>query len=152
MEILDGAGESLNLDPRYESLPLDALRRSSRTKISLYLDEPSEIVDEESGYVTDWNGLAELIGFTCLEMKKFGRQKSPTQDLLNDWGSNPELKPTLGHLWKYLIELGRLDVLQDAKSNVSKYIYILCTILHTRYFGNFLTSHYRTIFPDLVAH
>lgn len=120
MEILNEAGESLNLDPRYESLPLDALRRSSRTKLSLYLDEPSEIIDEESGYVTDWNGLAELVGFTGLEMKMFGRQRSPTQELLNDWESKPELNPTIGNLWKYLIELGRLDVLEDARSNVIK--------------------------------
>ncbi|CAG2247957.1 MYD88 [Mytilus edulis] len=120
MEILDDTGESLNLDSRLTSIPLDALRRSSRSKIALYLDDQSDIIDEECGYVTDWNGLAELIGFTALEMRKFGRQKSPTQDLLVDWEITPALNPTLGNLWKYLIELGRLDVLQDCRSFVIK--------------------------------
>jgi hypothetical protein len=66
---------------------LDALRTTARTKISLYLDNTSDIIDEDTGYVTDWNGLAELIGFNNLELKKFGRQKSPTKDLLDDWES-----------------------------------------------------------------
>ena len=124
MEIVDDNGESLMLDSRYTNIPLDALRTTARTKISLYLDNTSDIIDEDTGYVTDWNGLAELIGFNNLELKKFGRQKSPTKDLLDDWESAPQClnySPTLGNLWKILIELGRIDVIQDCRNIVSKY-------------------------------
>lgn len=122
MEIVDDNGESLNLDDRYTSLPLEALRVSARTKIALYLDNTCDVIDEDIGCVTDWNGLAELIGFSNLEMRKFGRQKSPTKDLLEDWGCHDGLnyKPTLGNLWKLLIELGRIDVMQDCRSIVLK--------------------------------
>lgn len=123
MEIVDDNGESLMLDSRYINIPLDALRTTARTKISLYLDNTSDIIDEDTGYVTDWNGLAELIGFGNLELKKFGRQKSPTKDLLEDWASSPQClnySPILGNLWKILIELGRIDVIQDCRSIVIK--------------------------------
>ena len=123
MEIVDDNGESLMLDSRYTNIPLYALRTTARTKISLYLDNTSDIIDEDTGYVTDWNGLAELIGFNNLELKKFGRQKSPTKDLLDDWESAPQClnySPTLGNLWKILIELGRIDVIQDCRNIVIK--------------------------------
>ncbi|XP_022332088.1 myeloid differentiation primary response protein MyD88-like [Crassostrea virginica] len=116
MEILDTNGESISLDDKYKAIPLDALRVSARKKLSLYLNVQSEIVNDTNGLVSDYNGLAEMVGFGFLEIKEFERQKNPTDELLTEWTNRPDLAPTIGKLWEFLVELGRLDVLQDCKN------------------------------------
>lgn len=120
MEILDTNGESISLDDKYKAIPLDALRVSARKKLSLYLNVQSEIVNDTNGLVSDYNGLAEMVGFGFLEIKEFERQKNPTDELLTEWTNRPDLAPTIGKLWEFLVELGRLDVLQDCKNLISQ--------------------------------
>ena len=120
MEILDTNGESISLDDKYNAIPLDALRVSARKKLSLYLNVQAEIVNDTNGLVSDYNGLAEMVGFGFLEIKEFERQKNPTDELLTEWTNRPDLAPTIGKLWENLVELGRLDVLQDCKNLISQ--------------------------------
>lgn len=115
MEVVDDNGESLGIPQRYHKLPLTALRVSVRRVIALYLDDQSDIVDEDTGYVNDFNGLAEHVGFNYLEIKHFGRQKSPTSQLLEEWETRDELEPSIGKLWESLYILGRFDVMKDCQ-------------------------------------
>ncbi|XP_061180781.1 myeloid differentiation primary response protein MyD88-like [Saccostrea echinata] len=116
MEILDTNGESISLSDKYKEITLDALRVSARKKLSLYLNVQAEIVNDANGLVSDYNGLAEMVGFGFLEIKDFERQKNPTDELLTEWTNRPDLTPTIGKLWDYLVELGRFDVLGDCKN------------------------------------
>ncbi|XP_025080654.1 myeloid differentiation primary response protein MyD88-like isoform X2 [Pomacea canaliculata] len=87
---------------------------SSRKKMAMYLNLEAEPL--ESGYLPDYNGLAELIGFEYIEIQNFARDKNPTCAVLHEWGNRPLLQPTLGKLIKYLIQLERHDVLNDCKA------------------------------------
>ncbi|KAL3836671.1 hypothetical protein ACJMK2_022093 [Sinanodonta woodiana] len=108
-----------DLADKYKLVPLDALRVSARRKLGLYLNLEGSF-NEDVGLVTDYNGLAELVGFSYLEIKNFERQKNPTDELLEVWTTRPELNPTVGNLWKYLLELGRVDILSDCESLIYK--------------------------------
>lgn len=116
MEIVDSNGKSISLSDKYKDISLDALRVSARKKLSLYLNVQSEIVNDANGLVSDYNGLAEMVGFGFLEIKEFERQKNPTDELLTEWTNRSDLSPTIGRLWEFLVELGRLDVLEDCKN------------------------------------
>lgn len=122
MEVVDDNGDSLGLPCHFSKIPLTALRISVRKVTALYLDDPSEVVDEDSGLVNDYNGLAELIGFNYLEIKSFSRQKSPTKEVLEEWESREHLEPTIGKLWSYLTYLGRFDVMKDCRLAIGNYI------------------------------
>ena len=50
---------------------------------------------EKADYVKDYRGLAEVIGFTVEDTFHFQRQGIPTQDILYQWGTRPELSPTV---------------------------------------------------------
>lgn len=65
--------------------------------------------------MNDFNGLAEHVGFNYLEIKHFGRQKSPTSQLLEEWETRDELEPSIGKLWESLYILGRFDVMKDCQ-------------------------------------
>ncbi|XP_033731819.1 myeloid differentiation primary response protein MyD88-like [Pecten maximus] len=121
-EVIDGNGESLGLPDHFLNIPLIALRYSVRRVIALHLNTPSEVVDEETGYVNDYNGLAEFVGFSYLEIKHFGRQKSPTEELLEEWETrdNLQVSPTVGSLWEGLYILNRFDVMKDCQLAIVK--------------------------------
>nr|AKN04686.1 MyD88-2a [Mizuhopecten yessoensis] len=120
IEVVDGNGESLGLPEHFLRIPLTALRCSVRRVIALHLNAPSEIVDQETGYVNDYNGLAEFIGFTYLEIKHFSKQKSPTEELLEEWETTDDLQPSIGKLWEGLYILGRFDVMKDCQLAIVK--------------------------------
>ncbi|XP_033731820.1 myeloid differentiation primary response protein MyD88-like [Pecten maximus] len=119
---IDGNGESLGLPDHFLNIPLITLRYSVRRVIALHLNTPSEVVDEETGYVNDYNGLAEFVGFSYLEIEHFGRQKSPTKELLEKWETrdNLQVSPTVGSLWKGLYILNRFDVMKDCQLAIVK--------------------------------
>ncbi|XP_060083351.1 myeloid differentiation primary response protein MyD88-like [Ylistrum balloti] len=120
-EVVDGNGESLGLPDHFLNIPLTALRYSVRRVVALHLNNPSDVVDEETGYVNDYNGLAEFVGFTYLEIKHFGRQKSPTKELLEEWETRDDLAPsTIGKLWEGLYILNRFDIMKDCQLAIVK--------------------------------
>ena len=108
------------LESRFRSIPLQALRPSARRQIALQMDIPQDLIHDEIGMLTDWRGLAELVGFSYLEMQKLERSKSPTKELLSDWELNPDYHPTLGNLWAHMLFLKRQDVLMECKNLIGK--------------------------------
>ena len=103
------------LPEMYTFTPLRALRVASRRKLSGFLDLEGVLVvvnneGVESDVINDYSGLAELAGFTYMDIMNMKRQKSPTTELLDKWtGQNG----TVGNLWMYLFLLERFDVLAD---------------------------------------
>ena len=120
MEVVDENGECLALPKKFYNLPITALRISVRRVIALYLNDLSDVVDDETGHVNDYNGLAELVGFEYLEIKHFARQKSPTEELFERWEDMTHLEPCIGKLWEYLKEMGRFDIMKDCRLGVGK--------------------------------
>ncbi|XP_071103989.1 myeloid differentiation primary response protein MyD88-like [Haliotis cracherodii] len=108
--------DDVSIPSRYRNVSLDALRVSARKKLSLYLN--IERLLNEDGIVPDYNGLAEQIGFSFLEIQNFGRQRDPTTEVLNEWTRRPDLSPTVGQLFYYLKVMGREDVLTDCKRSI----------------------------------
>ncbi|XP_067685686.1 myeloid differentiation primary response protein MyD88-like [Haliotis asinina] len=100
----------------YMNVSLDALQASTRQKLSVYLN--IERLMNEDGIEPDYNGLAEQIGFSFLEIQNFGRQRDPTTELLNKWLRRPDLSPTVGQLFHYLRVMGREDVMADCKRSI----------------------------------
>nr|AHK60398.1 myeloid differentiation factor 88 [Haliotis diversicolor] len=108
--------DDVSIPSRYRNVSLDALRVSARKKLSLYLN--IERLPNEDGIVADYNGLAEQIGFSFLEIQNFGRQRDPTTEVLNEWTRRPDLSPTVGQLFCYLRVMGREDVMTDCKRSI----------------------------------
>ncbi|XP_046570294.1 LOW QUALITY PROTEIN: myeloid differentiation primary response protein MyD88-like [Haliotis rubra] len=108
--------DDVSIPSRYRNVSLDALRVSARKKLSLYLN--IERLLNEDGIVADYNGLAEQIGFSFLEMQNFARQRDPTTEVLNEWTRRPDLSPTVGQLFYYLRVMGREDVMTDCKRSI----------------------------------
>uniref|UniRef100_A0A8W8NVI4 Death domain-containing protein n=1 Tax=Magallana gigas TaxID=29159 RepID=A0A8W8NVI4_MAGGI len=85
------------------------------SKLGAYLDP------EKADYVKDYRGLAEVIGFTVEDTFHFQRQGKPTQDMLYQWGTRPELSPTVDNLIKHLQSIGRsYDVITECGHLIKK--------------------------------
>ncbi|XP_052683946.1 myeloid differentiation primary response protein MyD88-like [Crassostrea angulata] len=89
-----------------KNVPLHALNMSVRSKLGTYLDPEGFVTGD---YSNDYQGLAEVIGFTFQDITNFQRQSKPTQEMLYQWGTRPELSPTVDNLIKHLQTIGRSD-------------------------------------------
>ena len=105
------------------NVPILALGMSCRRQLALYMD--NDVIPTQDGRLPNYLGLAELIGFNFLEQLSFQRHSSPTVMLLQEWGSRTDLEPSLGHFFKMLLELNRLDVLKNCMDIVSKVVFML---------------------------
>lgn len=114
MEAENDTPDALVLSSKYSVIPLEALNASCRRHIALHMNLEGTL-NEDIDMVTDYRGLAELVGFNYLEIKNFERERSPTEQLLADWTLRADLSPTVGELWKHLRTLERIDVLTDSK-------------------------------------
>ncbi|XP_062580777.1 myeloid differentiation primary response protein MyD88-like [Saccostrea cucullata] len=88
------------------NIPLHALNMSVRNKLGSFLDPEGFVTGD---YSNDYQGLAEVIGFDFQDIKNFQRQRKPTQEVLYQWGTKPELSPTVDNLIKHLQTIGRAD-------------------------------------------
>jgi hypothetical protein len=113
--------EDCVLNSKYVQIPLEALNSSCRRHIALHLNLEGSL-NEDVNLMNDFRGLAEMVGFGYLEIRNFEREKSPTEQLLEDWTSRPEFSPTVGNLWSYLVSLARFDVLTDSKKFIGMYL------------------------------
>lgn len=111
--------EETYLDPKHHDVSILALRMSSRRHLGLYLNLQAA-QPLPCGLLPDFNGLAECIGFEYIEICNFGRDRDPTNCLLNEWGNKPEMGPTLGNLVKFLLQMERVDVLEDCKESIKR--------------------------------
>ncbi|KAH3704561.1 hypothetical protein DPMN_079618 [Dreissena polymorpha] len=108
----DEVPDNFCLPKQYDSVHLQYLGPTVRRKISLYLNLEGQF-NEHAEMINNFLGLAELVGFSYLEISNFERQKSPTEQLLQDWTTMSDLQPTVGRLWECLKKLERFDVLTD---------------------------------------
>lgn len=108
------------LEPRFRSISLQALRPSARRQIAMHMDKELTTINVDNGMLCDWRGLAEIVGFSNLEISKMERTGKPTEELLYEWETNSNSDSTLGHLWSCLQQLDRKDVLSDSKSYVER--------------------------------
>ena len=88
------------------NVPLHALNMSVRNKLGNFLDPEGFVTGD---YSNDFQGLAEVIGFDFQDIKNFHRHRKPTQEVLYQWGTRPELSPTVDNLIRHLQTIGRAD-------------------------------------------
>lgn len=109
------------LTENYLKIHLEALNASARRLLALHLNLEGSLL--ESAMINNYQGLAELVGFSFMEIKNFELQKSPTEEMLAEWTTRSDLEPTIGSLWDHLNTLERFDVLEAVYSVLSKYMY-----------------------------
>ncbi|XP_061095880.1 myeloid differentiation primary response protein MyD88 [Conger conger] len=95
--------DSSNID--YSSIPLIALNFGFRKELGLYLNPRNNVA-------ADWTTLAEMMGFSYLEIRNYETYDSPTARILEDWQSRCP-NATVGKLMSMLEEAERKDVLTD---------------------------------------
>lgn len=120
---MDSTEKDLILPPEYNLLPINALRMSSRRKIANYLNLEGMLMmcrgeKGEIDIVNNYGGLAELANFSYHEIMNIGRQRSPTEELLEQWGNRDHRDATIGNLWQYLYMMERFDVLKDCRRTI----------------------------------
>lgn len=112
------AGEQEVRKELFQDVPLQELRITDIINISTYLNSPGHL---DGDCMNDYTGLAEKIGFSNFEIKKFERQKNITSALFDEWITiRKDLEPTLWNLWKHLTDINRVDILYDMKSAFGK--------------------------------
>mgnify|MGYP003692238957 CR=1 FL=1 len=105
------------------NVPLHALNMSVRNKLGNFLDPEGFVTGD---YSNDFQGLAEVIGFDFQDIKNFHRHRKPTQEVLYQWGTRPELSPTVDNLIRHLQTIGRADdVITECAHLLSKLYFIL---------------------------
>jgi hypothetical protein len=115
-----GVVEDPGIPPQYAAVSLIALRPGARIKLSQHLDLPMDImVSEDVDLTPDYRGLAELVGFSNLEITNFPLRGRPTQALLDAWNLRP--MSTIGKLWEHLATLRRFDILIDCRDCICKF-------------------------------
>ena len=113
-------GGTLTLDSKFSDIPFECIGPSARRKIANVLDIPNDVIDNDIQRLTDWRGLAEIVGFTNLEIRNLERAKSPTIDLLSQWEGFGS--PTVADFWFKMLQLNRRDVLLECKGMIGKTI------------------------------
>ncbi|KAM9100612.1 myeloid differentiation primary response protein MyD88 [Sarcophilus harrisii] len=97
--------------PDIHDVPLVALNFRVRSRLSLYLNPPTQV----SAY---WPALAEELGFQYLEILNLQTQPDPTRRLLDTWQTRE--RATVGRLLELLHKLERLDVLEDLRPSIDE--------------------------------
>ncbi|KAJ8276980.1 hypothetical protein GJAV_G00070070 [Gymnothorax javanicus] len=99
-------------DMDYSSIPLIALNFSFRKELGLYLNPRNAVAG-------DWASLAEVMGFSYLEIRNYGQYDNPTARILEDWQSRCPTA-TVGTLLSMLEEAERKDVVTDLAPLIAK--------------------------------
>ncbi|KAJ8418786.1 hypothetical protein AAFF_G00002850 [Aldrovandia affinis] len=94
-----------NSEIDYWSIPLIALNVKVRKSLGLYLN-PSNTV------AADWANVAEIMGFSYLEIKNYEKHDNPTKKILEDWQAGCK-QANVGKLLSILEEAERTDVVTD---------------------------------------
>lgn len=99
-------------DMDYSSIPLIALNFSFRKELGLYLNPRNAVAG-------DWATLAEIMGFSYLEIRNYEKYDNPTARILEDWQSRCPTA-TVGKLLSMLEEAERKDVVTDLTPLIAK--------------------------------
>ncbi|XP_018607004.1 myeloid differentiation primary response protein MyD88 [Scleropages formosus] len=96
----------------FDRVPLVALNVTVRKNLALYLNPRNAVA-------ADWQSLAEMMGFSYLEIQNYERQENPTEKILEAWkGRCPDA--TVGKLLSMLRKVERHDVLLDLKITIEE--------------------------------
>nr|QNL15361.1 myeloid differentiation primary response protein 88 [Bostrychus sinensis] len=100
------------------SIPLIALNVTVRKKLGLYLNPKNTVA-------ADWRTVAELMGFSYLEITNYEHAKNPTDEILKNWQTKKS-EASVGKLLAILTEAERTDAVEDLRGlideDVRKYI------------------------------
>lgn len=89
------------------SIPLIALNMTVRKKLGLYLNPKNTVA-------ADWMAVAEVMGFSYLEIKNYEASKNPTLSVLEDWQARCS-GAAVGKLLSILTEVERKDIVEDLR-------------------------------------
>ncbi|XP_067434590.1 myeloid differentiation primary response protein MyD88 [Thunnus thynnus] len=89
------------------STPLIALNVSFRKKLGLYLNPRNTVA-------ADWMAVAEVMGFSYLEIKNYESSNNATMKVLEDWKARSS-DATVGKLLSILKEVERKDIVEDLR-------------------------------------
>ena len=91
-----------------------ALGPSSRHLLGWHLNPKRNGLSPTNLRLQDWRGLAEVFGFTQIDVDNFERKDNPTVEILSVWlRRNPHA--TIGTFLQALLEIERYDILQCDK-------------------------------------
>ncbi|XP_067107753.1 myeloid differentiation primary response protein MyD88 isoform X2 [Osmerus mordax] len=100
----------LSLD--LSNIPLIALNVNVRKKLGLFLNPRNTVA-------ADWMSIAEIMGFSYLEIKNYEDSQNPTRKILEDWQARcPDAK--VGKLLSILEEADRKDVVEDLRDLIEE--------------------------------
>ncbi|XP_005094456.1 myeloid differentiation primary response protein MyD88 [Aplysia californica] len=105
----------------YHEVPLHCLKVSTLRRLSLYLDEPINVMDMDADCMRDFTGLADLIGFDGLEVKRFENLEhgSRGKSVIQEWMERTtEPRPTVGKLVEFLVRMEREDALTELHGKI----------------------------------
>nr|ABQ32299.1 Myd88 [Branchiostoma belcheri] len=95
----------------YDSIPARYLGVQTRKKLALWLNPP-----RVGG--TNWEDLADEMGFEYIEIENFKLKNSPMYEVLHVWSL--QQNATIGHLIEMLKSIERFDVLEEIQSSLAK--------------------------------
>ena len=100
---------NITLSPEVASCSAKALNVASRR----LLQDLNIILQtfNSSGLSPDWEGLAQMLGFTYVEIQTFKNTTNPVNHVIDVWSIRKE--STIGALWENLIALEREDIVTD---------------------------------------
>ncbi|XP_062335033.1 myeloid differentiation primary response protein MyD88 [Osmerus eperlanus] len=94
------------------NIPLIALNVNVRKKLGLFLNPRNTVA-------ADWMSIAEIMGFSYLEIKNYEDSQNPTRKILEDWQARcPDAK--VGKLLSILEEADRKDVVEDLRDLIEE--------------------------------
>lgn len=94
-------------------IPIKALGSKSRLRLSTYLNT-KKILPSENFFPRDWRGLFDLARIPKPYFQAMEASANPMQELLFRWQEEGE-RATLGHLQQFLIDIDRVDCLDDCR-------------------------------------
>ncbi|KAF7669293.1 hypothetical protein LDENG_00203360 [Lucifuga dentata] len=110
-------------DPEVDlcKIPLIALNMSVRKSLGLYLNPRNAVA-------ADWMTVAEVMGFSYLEIKNYETCNNSTGKILEDWQARCG-DATVGKLLSILTEVGRKDVVEDLRPQIDEDVRKYCECL-----------------------
>jgi len=96
----------------HSNIPFCALGPSTRHLLAWHLNPQRESLSPTSLRLQDWRGLAEVFGFSQIDVDNFRQRDNPTVEILGVWSrQNPHA--TIGTLLQGLVEIERFDILHS---------------------------------------
>ncbi|KAL4657151.1 myeloid differentiation primary response protein MyD88 [Arapaima gigas] len=96
----------------FDRVPVTALNVSVRKELALHLNPRNAVA-------ADWQTVAEMMGFSYLEIQNYERQDNPMKKILEDWQARCP-GATVGNLLSLLRKAERHDVLLDLDTPIKE--------------------------------